>query len=169
MLVPLSYEAHAYGVVAGGRRARVLIGPAARRWASGDGAALLDAWPPLPPGLVKLGPASPGGTVGEVAESWLIAHDSKSCRAKTLVGSNPTLSVPNRPQGNSNAPTGEPTPLPQAGFPGHWTGREDIERLPLGNGPMEWVASPFPWSGFRATASHCSLVDPHQLLDCFLS
>ena len=48
-LVPLSYEAHAYGVVAGGRRARVLIGPAAQRWASGDGAAELDAWPPLPP------------------------------------------------------------------------------------------------------------------------
>ena len=47
-LVPLSYEAHAYGVVAGGRRARVLIGPAARRWASGDGANLLDEWPPLP-------------------------------------------------------------------------------------------------------------------------
>ena len=48
VLVPLSYEAHAYGVVAGGRRARVLIGPAAQRWASGDGAAMLDAWPPLP-------------------------------------------------------------------------------------------------------------------------
>ena len=49
MLVPLSYEAHAYGVVAGGRRARVLIGPAAQRWASGDSAAMLNSWPPLPP------------------------------------------------------------------------------------------------------------------------
>lgn len=48
-LVPLSHEAHAYGVMAGRRRARVLIGPAAQRWARGDGAAVLDAWPPLPP------------------------------------------------------------------------------------------------------------------------
>ena len=48
VLVPLSYEAHAYGVVAGGRRARVLIGPAAQRWANGDGAALLHTWPSLP-------------------------------------------------------------------------------------------------------------------------
>ena len=48
VLVPLSHEAHAYGVIAGGRRARVLIGPAARRWASGDGVAVLDAWPTLP-------------------------------------------------------------------------------------------------------------------------
>ncbi|MYF35733.1 MAG: ComEC/Rec2 family competence protein [Synechococcus sp. SB0678_bin_12] len=48
-LVPLSYEAHAYGVTAGSRRARVLIGPAAQRWASSDGGAVLDAWPPLSP------------------------------------------------------------------------------------------------------------------------
>ncbi len=48
-LVPLSHEAHAYGVMAGARRARVLIGPAAQRWANGDGAKLLDDWPPLPP------------------------------------------------------------------------------------------------------------------------
>ena len=48
VLVPLSHEAHAYGVMAGGRRARVLIGPTAQRWAGGDGATVLDAWPPLP-------------------------------------------------------------------------------------------------------------------------
>ena len=49
VLVPLSHEAHAYGVMAGHRRARVLIGPAAQRWARGDGAAVLEDWPPLPP------------------------------------------------------------------------------------------------------------------------
>ena len=49
VLVPLSHEAHAYGVIAGGRRARILIGPAAQRWANGDGATVLEDWPPLAP------------------------------------------------------------------------------------------------------------------------
>jgi len=48
VLVPLSHGAHAYGLVAGRRRARVLIGPAAERWAAGDGATVLNDWPKLP-------------------------------------------------------------------------------------------------------------------------
>ena len=45
VLVPLSSQAHAYGVVAGQRRGRLLIGRAAKLWASGRGAGTAATWP----------------------------------------------------------------------------------------------------------------------------
>ena len=46
-LVPLSVQAHAYGVVAGQRRGQLLIGRAARLWATGRGADVAATWPEI--------------------------------------------------------------------------------------------------------------------------